>query len=144
MARTILFVGAVAWLVVAFGALVVAIAGRDALVAVLPPLAIDADALGGALTVMAVASLAIGTAHAAIVASLARGARRARSAGVLLASVLSVAFLGLSAAAAASALRESPLALVLAGACVAAAAAAIGYAVTVARLVADLRSGPAI
>ena len=144
MARTILVVGAVAWLVVAVVALGVAITGRDALLAVLPPLAIDAEALGGALTVVAIASLAIGAAHVGVVVGVARGARRARSAGVLLASVLSAAFLGLAAAAAASALRESALALALAGACVAAAAAAIGYAVTVARLVADLRSGPAI
>ena len=115
-----------------------------ALIAVLPPLAIDADALGGALTVIAVASLLIGAAHAGIVAGLGRDLRRARSAGVLLASVLAVGFLGLAATAAASALREPPLAPILTGACLAATAVAIGYALTVVRLVADLGSGSAV
>ena len=144
MARTILFVGAVAWLMVALVTLGAAVLGREALIAALPPLAIDADALGGALTVIAVASLVIGAAQAGIVAGISRDRHRARSAGVLLASVLAAGFLGLAATAAASALREPPLAPVLAGACLAAAAAAIAYALTVARLIADLRSGSAV
>ena len=144
MARTILLIGAVSWLFVAVAGLGVAFAGRHALLAALPPLAIDADALGGALTVIAVAALGVGAAHAAVVAGLRRGSRWARSAGVLLASVLAVAFLALAATAAASALRESPLALALGGACIATASAAIGYALTAARLVSELRSGPAI
>jgi len=144
MARTILFVGAVGWLVVAAAGLGVALAGRHALLAALPPLAIDADALGGALTVIAVAGLGVAVAHAGVLFGLRRGRRWARSAGVLLASVMSVVFLALAATAAASAVRESTLALVLGGACIAAALAAIGYALTAARLVADLRSGSAI
>jgi len=144
MARRILLIGAVGWLVVAIAGLGVALAGRQTLLAALPPLAIDADALGGALTVIAVAALAIGGAHAGVMVGLGRGSRWARSAGVLLASVMSVVFLALAATAAASAVRESPLALVLGGACIAAALAAIGYALTAARLVADLRSGSAI
>ena len=75
---------------------------------------------------------------------LGRGNRWARSAGVLLASVMSVVFLALAATAAASAVRESPLALVLGGAGLAAALAAVAYALTAARLVADLRPGSAI
>lgn len=144
MARTILLIGAIGWLVVAIAGLGVAIAGRDTLMAALPPLAIDADALGGALTVVAVGALGIGAAHAGVVVGLGRGIRWARSAGVLLASVMSVVFLAIAATAAASAVRESPLALLLGGACVAAALAAIGYALAAARLVADLRSGSAI
>jgi len=122
----------------------VALVGRDRLLAALPPLAVDADALGGALTVIAVAALGIGAAHAGVVVGLGRGSRWACSGGVLLASVMSVVFLALAATAAASAVRESPLALVLGGACVAATLAAVGYALTAARLVADLRSGSAI
>jgi hypothetical protein len=141
MARTILLIAAIGWLVAAVAGLSVALAGRDALLAALPPLAIDADALGGALTVVAVACLGIGAAHVGVVVGLGRDRRWARSAGVLLASVLAVCFLALAATAAASALRESSLALALGAACVAAASAAIGYAVTVVRLVADLRSG---
>lgn len=144
MARTILLIGAIGWLVVAIAGLGVALAGRDTLMAALPPLAIDADALGGALTVIAVVALGIGAAHAGAVVGLGRGSRWARSAGVLLASVMSVVFLALAATAAASAVRESPLALLLGGACVATTLAAIGYALTAARLVADLRSGSAI
>ena len=144
MARTILRIGAIGWLVLAIAGLGVALAGRDALLAALPPLAIDADALGGALTVIAVAALGIGAAHAGVVVGLGRGSRWARSAGVLLASVMSVVFLALAATAAASAVRESPFALVLGGACVVAALAAIGYGLTAARLVADLRSGSII
>lgn len=144
MARTILLIGAIGWLVVAIAGLGVALAGRDTLMAALPPLAIDADALGGALTVIAVVALGIGAAHAGAVVGLGRGSRWARSAGVLLASVMSVVFLAIAATAAASAVRESPLALLLGGACVATTLAAIGYALTAARLVADLRSGSAI
>ena len=144
MARTILLIGAIGWLVVAIAGLGVALVGRDALLAALPPLAIDADALGGALTGIAVAGLGVAAAHVAVVAGLGRGNRWARSAGVLLASVMSVAFLALSATAAASALRESLLALGLGGASIAAALAAIGYALAAARLVADLRAGSAI
>jgi hypothetical protein len=144
MARTILLTGAVGWLVVAVAGLGVALVGRDALLEALPPLAIDADALGGALTVIAVAALGIGAAHATVAVGLGRGSRWARSAGVLLASVMSVVFLALAATAAASALRESALALGLGGACIAAALAAVAYALTAARLVGDLRSGSAI
>jgi len=144
MPRTILRVGAVAWIVLALVGLGVALAGRDALLAALPPLAIDGDALGGALTVMAVGCLAIGGAHAGIVGGLARDMRWATSGGLLLASVLAVAFLALAAAAAASALRESAPASVLAGAGAAAVAAAVCYGLTAARLVADLRTRSAV
>ena len=124
MARTILLTGAFGWLLVAVAGLGVALAGRNALLAALPPLAIDADALGGALTVIAVAALGVGAGHAGVVVGLGRGNRWARSAGVLLASVMSVVFLALAATAAASAVRESPLVLVLGGAGLAAALAA--------------------
>jgi len=140
----ILLIGAIGWLAVAIAGLGVALVGRDALLAALPPLAIDADALGGALTVIAAAGLGVAAGHAGVVVGLGRDSRWARSAGVLLALVMSVAFLALAATAAASALRESPLALALGGACIAAALAAVAYALTAARLVADLRSGSAI
>jgi hypothetical protein len=144
VARTVLRVGAVAWILLAICGFGVAAMGRNALLAVLPPLAIDADALGGAVAVMAVAFLAIGVAHSGIAIGLGRGLRWAQSAGVLLASVLAVAFLGLAAAAVASAVRESPAAPTLVGAAAVAVAAAIGYGLTAARLVGDLRSGSAI
>jgi hypothetical protein len=144
VASTVIRVGAMAWITLAVVGFAVAATGRNALLAALPPLAIDADALGGAVAVVAVASMAIGVAHAGIAIGLGRHLRWAQSAGVLLASVLAVAFLGLAAAAVASAVRESPAALVLAGAATVAAAAAIGYGLTAARLVRDLRSGSAV
>jgi hypothetical protein len=75
-----------------------------------------------------------------VLAGLARGRRWARSAGVLLASVLAVLFLGTSVAAVASAVRETALALPLLATAGLSAAGAIGYAVTVVRLVDELRS----
>jgi hypothetical protein len=144
VARSVLRFGAAAWILLALAGFAVALAGRDALLAALPPLAIDAEALGGAVAVMSVASLALGVTHAVIVVGLGRDRRWAQSGGLLLASVLAVAFIGLAAAAVASALRESPATPLLAGAGAAAAATAIGYGLTAARLVADLRSGSAI
>ena len=141
MARRTLLVGAVAWFVLALTGLVVATFGRDALLAALPPLAIDADALGGAVAVIATASLLIGLAHGGLVVGLARDARWARSAGVLLASVLAVAFLALAATAVTSALRETAQAPALAGGAVGAGAVAAVYGLTAARLVTELGSG---
>jgi hypothetical protein len=139
VARRTLLTGAVAWLVLAGAGLIAAVAGRTALLAALPPLAIDADALGGVLAVMAAGAIAIGLAHAAVLAGLARDRRWARSAGVLLASVLAVTFLALAATAAASALRETA-ALILSVGAVSAALVALAYGVTAARLVAELRA----
>lgn len=142
MARRTLLVGAVAWLALAGAGLVAAIAGRTALLEALPPLAIDADALGGVLAVMSAGAIAVGLAHAAVLAGLARDRRWARSAGVLLASVMAVTFLALAATAAASALRETT-ALILSAAAVSAALVALAYGWTAVRLVAELRAASA-
>ena len=90
-------------------------------------------ATGGALPEAALTSAATAQPMASNVIDAARTATGVSALGSRRASPI-----------AASALRESPLAWVLGGACVATAAAAIGYAVTAARLIADLRSGPAI
>jgi hypothetical protein len=141
VARRTLLIGAVAWLVLALAGLVVAVAGRSALMQALPPLTIDADAVGGAVAVIAAASLAIGVAHAGVVAGLAADRRWAQTAGVLLASVLAVTFLALAAAAVTSALREPAAAKpILAGGAVGAALAAVAYGFTAARLVRELGS----
>lgn len=140
MARRTLLTGAVAWLVVACACLVAAVAGRTALLDALPPLAIDADALGGVLAVLAAGSSVVGLAHAAVVGGLARDRRWARSAGVLLASVLAVTFLALAATAAASAIREAVSTTILSVGAVAALGVAVAYGLTAARLVAELRS----
>ena len=143
MGRRIFLAGAGAWLLVGAIGLLISIAFRDRIIAALPPLAIDADAVGGALTVIAVGALGVGAVHGAIAAGLGRRRRWALSAGVLLASVLAAAFVALAAAAAASAARESVLGLQLAAATVVAGLAATIYGLTAARLVADIRSGSA-
>ena len=143
MARTVLGGGAVAWLVVGAAGIVLAAAGRDWMIAVLPPLAIDADALGGALAAIASVLILVGAAHLAVMVGLRRGWRSALSAGALLASVLSVVCLALAAAAASSALREPAYALGLVGAGVAAVVAAVAYGLATVHLVRELGAGSA-
>lgn len=143
MARRTLFIGAVAWLVLALAGMAVALVGRSALIEALPPLAIDADALGGALAGIAAAALAIALTHVGVVAGLTADSRWARSAGVLLASALAVAFLALAATAVASALREPTSAPMLAGGALGSVLAASAYGLTAAHLVRELGSGSA-
>ena len=111
-----------------------------ALLDALPPVAIDADALGGLAAFMAAGSLVVAVAHAGVAVGLARDVRWARSAGVLLASALAVTFLALAATAAASAVREVASASILSVGTVAALGVAVAYGLTAARLVAELRS----
>ena len=106
MARTVLLIGAIAWLLAGAGAFTLAAVGTQQLLSVLPPLAIDAAALGGALTALALTLVATGTAHLFVVAGLRDGRRWAASAGTLLASVMAAVSVGLAAAAISSALRE--------------------------------------
>lgn len=144
MGRRIFLAAAVAWTLLGAIGLVIAIAWRDRLIAVLPPLAIDADALGGAITVIAVAAFGVGVAHVVIAVGLGRRNRWALSAGALLASVLAAAFVALTAAATASAVREAALGPQLAAAAALSALAAVVYGLTAARFVAELKSGSAI
>ena len=88
----------------------------------------------------ALARSVIGAIHLAVAVGISRRRRWALSAGVLLASVLCVAFVALAASAAASAVRETGLTLLLVGATAVAALAAIGYGLVAARLVSGLRS----
>ena len=144
MARALLLAAAVLW---AFGALAgaaVAALGVAWLENVLPPLAIDSEALRGTIVAVA-AALALGSAaHGAVLAGLRARRHRAWSAGILLAAVLAVTFVALAAAAATSAIATPPSAAVLLIAGSAAAVAALGYGVIVARLVGELRSGSVI
>jgi hypothetical protein len=136
VARRVLLVGAVGWLLVAIAGIGVAVAGVEALRSLLPPLAIDADALGGAITAVAVALLAVGSAHVAVLLGDER--RWAVSAGALLSAVVSIASLALAAAALASAARESALAWPLLGAGLFAGLVAIGYGVAAVRFARQL------
>ena len=144
MARRTFLIGAAAWLLLAIVGAVATIGFRTALLSALPPLAIDADALGGVLAAMAGASLAVGLVHAGVAAGLGGNRRWARSAGALLASVLAVTFLALAATAVTSALREPGSAPILAIGAVCAVLVATGYGLSVARLIGELRAGSAV
>ena len=141
MARTILIVGAVAWLLAGAASFVLAETGTGWLLSLLPPLAIDADAVGGALTALALTMVVTGTAHLFVVAGLRERRRWATSAGALLASVLAVACVALAAAAISSAVREPAYALPLLGAALVAGSAATGYVLAAVGLARELGSG---
>jgi hypothetical protein len=143
VARNVLVLGAAAWILVGAAALLLAAVGTDNLIAWLPSLAIDADALGGALTAVGGALVAIGATHLVVLVGL-RGRRRwAMSAGALLASVLAIASFALAATAFSSAVREPAYALPLAGAGALAILAVGGYSITAVRLARDLGTGSA-
>lgn len=144
MTRTVLVIGAGVWLLAGIGGIGLAVAGREWLLSSLPPLAIDADALGGALTAMALLVVAIGLAHVCVLIGLARGWRWVRSAGALLASVLAAVLLGLVAAAVSSAVRDVAYALPLVVGAALAAVGVLGYAAVAVRLARSLGSGSAI
>ena len=144
MARALLLAAAVAWALGALATAFLAAFGVQRLEALLPPLAIDTEALRGAIVAVAVA-LALGAAsHVAVLAGLRARRSRAWSAGILLAAVLSVTFVALAAAAATSAIATPASAVVLLIAGAGAALGALGYGIIAARLVAELRSGSVI
>jgi heme/copper-type cytochrome/quinol oxidase subunit 3 len=139
--RAVLLVGAVGWALGAVGGILLAAIGVERLEALLPPLAIDTDALRGAI-VAGAAGLAVGSVgHVAILLGLRRDLPRAWTAGILWAALLGVTFVALAAAAFTSAIAApaSAVPLVVAGA--AAALLALGYGVVTVGLVAEKRAG---
>lgn len=142
MARAVLVAGAVAWGLAGIAALAIALVGLAWLEGVLPPLAIDADALRGALVAIGIGLLAVGLVHAAV----ARAVRRrswGSSAAILLDAVLSANLLALSAAALTTMITTPSAVFMLGVAAVVALAAAVAYAVAVVELVMERRSGSA-
>ncbi|MEA2650600.1 MAG: hypothetical protein QOI85_321 [Chloroflexota bacterium] len=143
MARTVLLIGAVVFLLAGAGTFALAAIGVRQLLSLLPPLAIDADAVGGALTALALTLVAAGTAHLFVATGLRDGRRWARSAGALLAGVLAPVFVGLAAAAVSSALRSPGQAPPLLAGAALATFAAIGYTLAAVRLAREMGSGSA-
>ena len=121
--------------------MVVAALGRDALQRVLPPLAIDADALGGAVTVVSVGVVLIGCAHLGVLIGVRRRDRRAASAGVLLGGLLAALCVGFVAAGVSSALRTPEYAIALYAAAGASGVGAVAYIATAVALAGEIRSG---
>ena len=140
MARAILVVAFVAWLLAGIAGIGLAAFGAESLERMLPPLAIDTDALRGAITAVAAGLLALAALHAAVLAGLRASRRWASTAGILMGSGLGMLFVAFAVAGATSAVADPPNATWLLLASVAAALAAIGYAVVAARLVGELRS----
>lgn len=141
MSRAVLAIGAVVWALTAAGAIGLTIVGVDRLLALLPPLAIDADAVGGAATAVGVA-LAIGAGvHLAILVGLRAGARLAWTAAVLVCGLAVAGFVALAAAAFASAAAEPTIAAALVAAGLLALAVAAAYGVAALGLIGEIRAG---
>lgn len=140
MARAILLAGAIIWSLGSIAAVAIAMIGVDALLRLLPPLAIDADAVRGALTAVAVGLGAAAVLHVGVVAGLRRGGHRAMSLAILLAGAFTALCVALAATAFVSAAAEpaSALALIVAG--IAASLTAGAYAAASWALVNELRS----
>ncbi|MEO6577450.1 MAG: hypothetical protein ABIO99_00925 [Candidatus Limnocylindria bacterium] len=140
MARRILVIAAIAWGLAGIGGLVLAAIGTQGVLLLLPPLAIDADALGGAITTLAIIVLAVAAAHAVVILAMRRWGRPATSAGILLAAILSVACLALVTAAVTSAIRTPDEGLLLGLAAAAAGVGSVAYALVTIGLVRELSS----
>jgi hypothetical protein len=143
VARLILVVAAIIWVIAALVGLGLAAFGAGWLKSILPPLSIDTDALRGAVTAVAAGLLAVGLAHVLVVIGVASQRRWGSTAGILLSAVLAATFVALGAAAGTSAVASPAQAPVLIGSAVAAAVGAGAYVVVVMRLVGERRSGSA-
>ncbi len=143
MAHAILFVAGTLWLVAALAGIGVASVGTGELMRLLPPLAIDSDAVGRTLGALAVASAIVGMAHLAIAAGVRHDRSWAWSAGALLAAGAMVAFLALAAAAVTSGLAGTMDGMAATGAAIGAGLASAVYAAAGASMVHRLRTmGP--
>ena len=138
MARLVLAVGAATWLLGAVVAFAIGIVGTERLAAMLPPLAIDGAALGGALVAVG-GALGIGAlVHLATLLALRSGHRRALSAAILLAGLCSAGFVALSGAAFASAVAEPSMTAPLMVAGAVAVVVAVAYLLATVRFIGEL------
>ncbi len=143
MARTLLAAASVAWAVLGLAGLGIGLVGSSTLKGLLPPLAIDAPALGGAVVAVSVGVLAVGALHLALLVGLRAGHRLARTGAILLTATLGSLLAALAAAAATGAATVPERAPALLLAAVAAACGALGYGLVAALLVGEIRSGRA-
>lgn len=138
-----LLVGATAWLVAGMAAAGVGVFGAAWLHAQLPPIYIDAAALGGGLTAVGVLLATIGVAQAAVLVALGSGRRPAQSVAILLTATLAATLLVGAVAAATGAATVPALAAPLLAVAVVAALAAAAYALAAAHLMGGLGAGGA-
>lgn len=127
MARGFLLAASVAWGLAALAALLLAAFGTEALERALPPLAIDTEALRGAIVTVGVALGLLAVAHGVVVVGMHRGRHLAWTAGILLGALMAAAGVALAAAAFTSAIATPASAPGLLAAGAAAAATAVGY-----------------
>jgi hypothetical protein len=106
VARAILLVASVVWLVAGIVGVGLAAWGTEAIEASLPPLAIDTEALRGAILAVGVSLIGLAGVHAVVLLGLRARARWALTGGVLLAALLTMLCLALGAAAITSAVAE--------------------------------------
>jgi hypothetical protein len=143
MARTLLLAATIAWLVAGVVGIGLGLLGAAGLQRILPPLAIDGAALGGAVVAVGFGVLAVGAAHAVVVIGLRAGHPAARSAALLLAATLCVLLLGLAAAAATSAATVQDRAPALLAGCAVALVGAAAYGLVTALFVKEVRASRA-
>lgn len=140
MARAILGIGAAAWSTGCLVAIVVEVLGVERLMALLPPLQVDVDAVRGAVVAAAVVFAFVAAAHLVVVGGLRGGRRRAWSAGILLAALLTAILVALAAAAFTSVVAGTGEAVALTIAGVGASAFALAYGFAATHLVGELRA----
>lgn len=140
MARALLLAATAAWIAAGLIGVGVGTIGAATLQSLLPPLAIDLDALRGAVTAVSLGVLGIGAVHVAVVVGLRRATRRTLSAALLLAGFLSALLLALAAAAATSAITTPANAAAFAVAGLAALGIAVAYGLVGTLVVRELRS----
>jgi hypothetical protein len=143
MARTVLLAATIVWLVTGIVGIGIGLLGSSGLQRLLPPLAIDLAALGGAVLAVAVGVLAVGVAHAVVVVGMRAGHAPARSAALLLSATLSALLLALAAASATSAVTVPDRAPSFLAACAAALVGAAAYGLVTVLLVAEVRASRA-
>ena len=141
MGRAVLLLGAASWTIASLVAVAVALIGAEPLLAALPPLAIDADAVRGAAVVVAIALGLVAALHVGILVALRVERRIAWSAAVLLCGIAGAVFVALAASAFTSAVAEPAFAGPLVGGGALAVAAALGYGVAAIGFVAEIRAG---
>jgi hypothetical protein len=139
VARRLLLIAGLAWLLAAAIALTIAFVGTARLTQLLPPLAIDTDAVGGAVTAFGFVFGLVSAAHLGTLLVLGRRPR-VRSAAILLTALFSAIFVTGAAAAftSAAAAPESVPLLLPAGA--AAVIVAGAYGVATASFIGEIRS----
>jgi hypothetical protein len=140
VARALLLGAAILWLVAGAVGIGIGLLGADDLQRVLPTLAIDLPALGGAVVAVGSAILAIGVVHAILAVGLWAGRELARTAALLLAAALFALLMTFTAAAVTTAVTVPARAPAFLGAGLVGLAGAALYGVVTALLVAEVRA----